>query len=97
MATKKTTQKTTTRRGLLGRLLVIALVLFVFIEAVQLYAQLEKKRLALSELEVQMQTQSVINEGLNDQVNNADDYFEHKANEDGYYMPGQQIYQNEAG
>lgn len=97
MAAKKTVKYTAGRRGLIVRLLLIALVLFVFLKAVQLYGQLKQKRLALESLNSQIQTQTVYNEGLMDQVSNADEYVEHKANEDGYYMPGQQIYQNEAG
>ena len=97
MALKKANRKPINRTALFIRLLLIALLLFVFIKAVQLYGQLEQKKLELADLMIQTQTQEVINEGLTDQVNNADDYVEHKANEDGYYMPGQQIYQNEAG
>lgn len=97
MASKKVSKKTVSRRGLIVRLLLIALVLFVFIKAVQLYGQLEQKQLTLANLNNQIETQKVHNEGYADQVNNGDDYLEHKANEDGYYAPGQQIYQNEAG
>ena len=97
MAANKSANKVANRRSLIVRLLLIALVLFVFLKAVQLYGQIKQKRLSLESLNNQIQTQTVYNEGLMDQVNNADEYVEHKANEDGYYMPGQQIYQNEAG
>lgn len=97
MAANKSANRVANRRSLIVRLLLIALVLFVFLKAVQLYGQLKQKRLSLESLNNQIQTQTVYNEGLMDQVNNADEYVEHKANEDGYYMPGQQIYQNEAG
>ena len=97
MANKKVSKTTVSRRGLVVRLLLIALLLYVLLKAVQLYGQLEQKRLALEKIHSQIQTQTVYNEGLMDQVSNSDEYVEHKANEDGYYMPGQQIYQNEAG
>lgn len=97
MAKKKTTEKSTSGRALVIRLLIIALVLFVFIKAVQLYSQLQQKERVLSDLDGRIQTQLVVNEGLTDQAEHADDYLEHKANENGYYAPGQQIYQNEAG
>ena len=53
--------------------------------------------MADAELDSKIQTQMVINEGLADQVEHAEDYLEHKANGNGYYVPGQQVYQNEAG
>lgn len=81
----------------LVRILVIVLAFFMFFKAVQLYGQLSEKQQAIDELSNRIQTQIVVNEGLADQAENADDYLEHKANEDGYYMSGQQVYQNEAG
>jgi hypothetical protein len=38
-----------------------------------------------------------INEDLTEQIANADSYLERQANEAGLCLPGQQIYQNEAG
>lgn len=81
----------------LVRILVIVLAFFMFFKAVQLYGQLNEKQQVIDELGNRIQTQIVVNEGLADQAENADDYLEHKANEDGYYMSGQQVYQNEAG
>lgn len=97
MATKKSAKASTNGRGWVIRILLIALALFIFIKAVQLYSQLEQKRLADAELDSKIQTQMVINEGLADQVEHAEDYLEHKANDNGYFVPGQQVYQNEAG
>ena len=97
MDKKKSAKTSGNRRAWVWRILLIAFALFVFIKAVQLYDQLEQKRLADAELGNKIQTQKVINEGLADQVEHAEDYLEHKANENGYYVPGQQIYQNEAG
>lgn len=89
--------KARSRGGWVLRILVIALTAFLFLKAVQLYGQLREKQQAMAELNNRIQTQIVVNEGLADQVENADEYLEHKANEDGYYMSGQQVYQNEAG
>ena len=97
MASKKTAKTSANRRGWVIRILLIIFALFIFIKAVQLYSQLEQKRLADAELDSKIQTQMVINEGLADQVEHAEDYLEHKANGNGYYVPGQQVYQNEAG
>lgn len=97
MAAKKTTKISANGRLWVIRILLIAFVLFVFIKAVQLHGQIEKKELANAELDNKILMQNVINEGLADQVEHADEHLEHKANENGYYAPGQQIYQNEAG
>ena len=97
MAAKKSAKASVNGRVWVIRVLLIAFALFVFIKAVQFYGQLEQKQLAVAELESQKQMQYVINEGLADQIEHADDYLEHKANENGYYAPGQQVYQNEAG
>lgn len=97
MATKRAAKPVAHRRGWIVRILLLALALFLFLKALQLYGQLQEKQLAMEDLSNRIETQIVINEGLADQVDNADDYLEHKANEDGYYAPGQQVYQNEAG
>ena len=97
MASKKSAKTSTNSRGWVIRIVLIAFALYIFISAVQLYSQLEQKRLADAELDSKIQTQKVINEGLADQVEHAEDYLEHKANGNGYFVPGQQVYQNEAG
>lgn len=97
MATNRAAKPAANHRGWLVRILLVVLALFLFLKAVQLYGQLQEKKLAMADLDSRIETQIVINEGLADQVDNADDYLEHKANEDGYYAPGQQVYQNEAG
>ena len=89
--------KSRPRANWIVRLLAIVLVVFMFLKAVQLYGQLHEKQLSMADIANRIQTQIVVNEGLADQVENAEDYLEHKANEDGYYMSGQQVYQNEAG
>lgn len=97
MVVKRVAKPVGNRRSWLVRILLVVLALFLFLKAVQLYGQLQEKRLAMAELDSRIETQIVINEGLADRAENADDYLEHKANEDGYYAPGQQVYQNEAG
>lgn len=95
--TKRSVRRVKNRRSWAVRFLLIALAVFLFLKAVQLYGQIREKRQAVAELDNKIQTQMVINEGLSDQAENADDYLEHKANDDGYYLSGQQIYQSEAG
>lgn len=95
--TKRTMRRVKNRRSWTVRFLLIALAVFLFLKAVQLYGQIREKQQAVSDLDNKIRTQMVINEGLSDQAENADDYLEHKANDDGYYLSGQQIYQSEAG
>ena len=97
MATHKSQQRVGNRRSWAVRFLLVALAVFLFLKAVQLYGQIREKRQAMADFDNRIQTQIVINEGLTDQVENAEDYLEQKANEDGYYLSGQQVYQSEAG
>ena len=79
------------------RFLIIALAAFLFLKAVQLYGQLEEKRHNLANYDEKIRNQMIINEALADQVENADDYLEQKSYEDGYFHPGQQVFQSDAG
>jgi len=97
MAAQKSSRRLANRRSWAVRFLLIALAAFLFLKAVQIYGQIREKRQAMADYDSRIQTQIVVNEGLADQANNADDYLEHKANEEGYYLPGQQVFQNEAG
>ena len=75
------------------RLFCVAVVAFVFLQLVQLNAQIEEKQKLIDEMNSQIHTQTLINEDLNEQIANADDYLERQANESGLCLPGQQIYQ----
>ena len=97
MNKRKPMRRVRSRRGWTVRFLLIALAVFLFLKAVQLYGQIKEKQLAESELDNKIRTQIVVNEGLSDQGENADEYLEQKANDDGYLRPDQQVYQNEAG
>lgn len=97
MAMHKSKQRSNSHRSWAVRFLLIALAVFLFLKAVQLYGQIREKRQEMADFDSKIQTQMVINEGLSDQVNNASDYLEQEAYEDGYVRPGQQIYQSAAG
>ena len=97
MATHKLKQRANGHRSWAVRFLLITLALFLFLKAVQLYGQIREKRQTMAEIDSKIQTQMVVNEGLSDQVENASDYLEQGAYEDGYVRPGQQIYQSAAG
>ena len=97
MATRKTVRRSGKRHSWAVRFLLIALALFLFLKAVQLYGQIEEKRQSLKDLDNRIQTQLVRNEGLADQAANAGDYIEHNAYENGYFLPEQQVFQSDAG
>lgn len=97
MATHKLKQRVGNRRNWVVRFMLIAFALFVFLKVVQLSDQLQEKRKQIADRDRMIQTQLVINEGLADQVTNADDYREQGAYENGYVHSGQQIYQSEEG
>ena len=85
------------RRSWAVRFLLIALLAFLFLKAVQLYGQMQEQQRALSTLDGRIATQNAKNEELSVLLEQTDDSMEQKANEDGYYLPGQQVYQSEAG
>ena len=97
MATRNAKRRGISRRGWVVRFLLIALALYLGLKAIQLYGQIREKQQALASFDNRIQTQIVINEGLTDQVENADEYLEQQAYEDGYGWSGQQVYQSEAG
>lgn len=81
----------------LMRILLVAIAAFLFLKLVQLHVQLEEKQQQLIELNNSISHQTLINEDLAEQAENADDILEREANDAGLYMPGQQIYQGSAG
>lgn len=94
MAKRKVARRVVSRRGWAVRFLLIALAVFLFLKAVQLYGQIKEKRQAEAELDAKIRTQAVINEGLSDQADDekAAEQLEQKAYDDGYGHPGQQFY-----
>ncbi len=93
MDKRKAVRRVRNRRGWAVRFLLIALAVFLFLKAVQLYGQIIEKRQAEAELDNKIRTQMVVNEGLQDQGENAEEHLENKANDNGYFHSGQQIYQ----
>lgn len=79
------------------RILLVAVAAFLFLKLVQLHVQLEDKQQQLIALNNSISHQTLINEDLTEQAENADDILEREANDSGLYLPGQQIYQGSAG
>lgn len=79
------------------RILLVAVAAFLFLKLVQLHVQLEDKQQQLIDLNNSISHQTLINEDLSEQAENAEDILEREANDAGLYLPGQQIYQGSAG
>ncbi|MBQ1950204.1 MAG: hypothetical protein II363_01195 [Clostridia bacterium] len=79
------------------RVVIVAFAAFLFVKLVQLHVQIQKKEQQLALVNESIYKQELIIEDLNEQIENADDYLERYANEAGWVLPGQQIYQNIAG
>ena len=79
------------------RILVLAGVAFLFIQLWRSQDQLAKKQQEKLQVENDIHTQMVINEDLTAQKEDADATLEDKANEAGYFEPGQQIFFESAG
>ena len=97
MLQRKAVRRVRSRRSWAVRFLLIALLAFLFLKAVQLYGQIQEKRNDMATLDSHIATESARNEELLALLEHTDDSLEQKANEDGYGLPGQQFYQSEAG
>lgn len=98
MSVRTGTKKRTGKRANWAlRILLIAVAAFLFLKLVQVHVQMEDKQKQLIELTNSINHQTLINEDLAEQSENAEDILEREANDAGLYMPGQQIYQGSAG
>lgn len=79
------------------RILVIAGVAFLFIQIWRTQDQLNKTQQENQGIQESIQKQTVYNEDLAAQMEDKDAILERKANEAGFYLPGQQIYMETAG
>ncbi len=93
----RTTQRVKPKRNWAMRIMLVALAAFLFLKLVQLHVQIEEKQQQIDALGDSIVKQMLINEDLNGQIANADEYLERQANDAGLCLPGQQIYQNAAG
>lgn len=96
MSTRRAAKK---RTNWVLRLLLVVGAAFLFLKAVQLHLQMDEKQQQIDALQNQIYTQQVMNEDLEEQKNKAQtgDYLSQKANDAGWVLPGQQIYQSSAG
>ncbi len=79
------------------RLVLVAFAAFLFLKLVQVHMQMNEKQQQYATLQDDIRKQTLIVEDLGEQIANADDYLERRANENGLVLPGQQVYQSSAG
>ena len=92
----KTRRRAVSSHGWLWRVVLLACAVFLFVKVVQVYVQIDEKGKQLAQIQDGIVKQTLIIEDLNEQIANADDYLERYANEAGWVLPGQQIYQDSA-
>ena len=94
MTRRKAVHRVGNRRAWATRFLLVALSAFLFLKAVQLHGQLRAKQLEVAATEQAIQKQEAINEDLNNQLDSdaLDESLRNEANENGYYLNGEQIY-----
>ncbi len=93
----KTRRRAANTHGWVWRVVLLAFAAFLFVKVVQMYVQIDEKGKQLAQVQDNIVKQTLIIEDLKEQIDNADDYLERYANEAGWVLPGQQIYQNSAG
>ena len=80
------------------RILLIALIAFVAFQGVRLCSEIVETHQQVEDVKDANAIKEANNESKQQQVDGSQDgTLEDKANEDGLYRPGQQIYQNSAG
>ena len=92
----KTRRRAASTHSWVWRIVLLAFAAFLFVKVVQVYVQLDEKGKQLALLQDGIVKQTLINEDLSEQIDNADGYMERYANEAGWVLPGQQIYQDSA-
>lgn len=98
MARTAAKRRTNKRPNWLLRVLLIALVAFVAFQAVRLCAELAETSHKIEEIADANALKEANNESKQQQIDgNLDGTLEDKANENGMFRPGQQIYQGSGG
>lgn len=92
MSAVRSTRKSKKKANWLLRVLVIAGIAFLFIQIWRTQDQLNTTQGINQTVQDEIHKQTVINEDLSAQKEDADIILERKANEAGYFLPGQQIY-----
>ena len=80
------------KKNIILRVAFAAFAVYVAVQIVSLQIQLRDKKQEIDKLDADIQKQELLNEALKDKVENADTYLAEGAREQGYYLPGEQIF-----
>lgn len=81
------------KKNVLLRVACAAAAVYVVVTVFSLCMQLRDKREVLNALEAEIQRQELLNESLQEKADNSEIYLEEEARDQGYSLPGEQIYQ----
>lgn len=81
------------KKNILLRVACAAAAVYVLATVFSLCMQLRSQREVLKALEAEIQRQELYNESLQEKADNSDSYLEEEARDQGYSLPGEQIYQ----
>lgn len=90
-ATKGKKQKK--KKNMILRIALAAFSVYVVVQVVSLQIQIRNKRREFEAIQAEIQRQELINESLQEKNEHSDIYLEEEARDQGYSLPGEQIYQ----
>ena len=80
------------KKNIVLRVACAAFAVYVVVQVVSLQIQLRARKQELESLEAAAQRQELVNEALQDKVKNHETYLEEEARNQGYSLPGEQVY-----
>lgn len=80
------------KKNIVLRIAFAAFAVYVVVQVVSLQIQLRAKQQELEMLEAAAHRQELVNEALQEKVENHETYLEEEARNQGYSLPGEQIY-----
>lgn len=80
------------KKNIVLRVAFAAFAVYVVVQVVSLQVQLRTKQQELEMLEAAAHRQELVNEALQEKVENHETYLEEEARNQGYSLPGEQIY-----
>ncbi len=81
------------KKNIFLRIACAAFAVYVVVQVVSLQIQLRNKREEIEAIEAEIRRQELLNESLEDKLDNYEVYLEEEARDQGYSLPGEQIYQ----
>ena len=93
----RTKRRNKKKANWLLRIMLVAGAAFLILHILQSAVQLSEKYKEVQEMDQMVYNQGLINEALSAQLDHTDEICEQKANEEGMYQSGQQVFQRGEG